>query len=242
MQDILNKYCQHNQGLLLLSMPTGFGKTYNVFKFIYENYKEFAAKNRKILFLTNLKKNLVFEDLKKLFIADGNEDDYDKYVLFIDSNSESVIKNFIDIDDEIPDEFKNKDSYKEVKKYIELYNIPQQNKKAQDSFKDQIRKELEPAFRGDIQKILKEIFPSKEARLQAIRNNSDYQWIGKLYPAVFTDEKTVLFMSMDKFIVRNCTLIEPSYFFHERLDKSPFKDALIFIDEFDSTKDRILNN
>ena len=244
MQDLLKKYCQHNQGLLLLSMPTGFGKTYNVFKFIYDNYKEFAAKNRKIIFLTNLKKNLVFEDLEKLFIADSNEDDYDKYVLFIDSNSESVIKNLIKLEDEIPPEFKDKESYKILNKRIEICQneklpIP---KEVQDSFKHQIRKELEPAFRGDIQKILKERFPSKEARLKAIKDKQDYQWIGKLYPAVFTDEKTVLFMSMDKFILRNSTLIEPSYFFYERLDKIPFKDALIFIDEFDSTKDRILNN
>ena len=242
MQDLLKKYCQHNQGLLLLSMPTGFGKTYNVFKFIYDNYKEFAAKNRKIIFLTNLKKNLVFEDLEKLFIADSNEDDYDKYVLFIDSNSESVIKNLIKLEDEIPPEFKDKESYKILNKRIEICQNEKLPKEVQDSFKDQIRKELEPAFRGDIQKILKERFPSKEARLKAIKDKQDYQWIGKLYPAVFTDEKTVLFMSMDKFILRNSTLIEPSYFFYERLDKSPFKDALIFIDEFDSTKDRILNN
>ncbi len=91
MQDILKKYCQNHYGLLLLSMPTGFGKTYNVFKFIYDNYQEFADKNRKIIFLTNLKKNLVFDELKNLFIQYGNEDDYDKYVLFIDSNSENVI-------------------------------------------------------------------------------------------------------------------------------------------------------
>jgi len=224
-------------------MPTGFGKTYNVFKFIYDNYKEFAAKNRKIIFLTNLKKNLVFEDLEKLFIADGNEDDYDKYVLFIDSNSKNVInklspKNKNNIDDEIPPEFKDKESYKILKKRIEICQDEKLPKEVQDSFKDQIRKELEPAFRGDIQKILKERFPSKEARLKAIKDKQDYQWIGKLYPAVFTDQKTVLFMSMDKFILRNSTLIEPSYFFYERLNKN----SLIFIDEFDTTKENVLKN
>ncbi|MBE9057155.1 hypothetical protein [Sphaerospermopsis sp. LEGE 08334] len=241
MQEILKKYCQNHHGLLLLSMPTGFGKTYNVFNFIYENYQEFAENNRKIIFLTNLKKNLEVKTLKEMFIKNGNEDDYDQYVLFIDSNSETVIKNLVEIDDEIPDEFKNKDSYKNLKNYIELYNIPKLPKKAQDNFKDKIRKDIERAFRGDIQKILKEKFPSKEAKLQAIKNNTDYQWIGKLYPAVFTDEKTVLFLSMDKFIVKNSTLIEPSYYFYERLSQGQFKNSLIFIDEFDSTKERILD-
>jgi phenylalanyl-tRNA synthetase alpha subunit len=137
-------------------MPTGFGKTYNVFKFIYDNYKEFAAKNRKILFLTNLKKNLALKDLKNHFIENGNEDDYNKYVLFIDSNSETVIKNFIDIDDEIPDEFKNTEKYKKLKKCIEIYQTKQLPKEVKDNLETQIRKELEPIFRTDIQAKLKE--------------------------------------------------------------------------------------
>jgi hypothetical protein len=219
-------------------MPTGFGKTYNVFKFIYDNYKEFAAKNRKILFLTNLKKNLALKDLKNHFIENGNEDDYNKYVLFIDSNSETVIKNFIDIDDEIPDEFKNTEKYKKLKKCIEIYQTKQLPKEVKDNLETQIRKELEPIFRTDIQAKLKEKFSSKKARLQAIKDKQDYQWVGKLYPAVFTDEKTVLFLSMDKFIRKNTTLIEPSYSFHERLNKN----SLIFIDEFDTTKENVLKN
>lgn len=247
MQEILKKYCQNHHGLLLLSMPTGFGKTYNVFKFIYENYQEFAANNRKIIFLTNLKKNLEVKHLKEFFTNNSHEDDYDKYVLFIDSNSETVInklsqKNKNNIDDEISSEFKDKESYKNLKNYIELYNIPKLPKKAQDNFKDKIRKDLEPAFRRDIENILKERFSSKEAKLQAINTQSKYQWIGKLYPAVFTDEKTVLFLSMDKFIVKNSTLVEPSYYFYQRLNQGHFKNSLIFIDEFDSTKERILKN
>ena len=40
MKEILQKYCniECETGLLLLSMPTGFGKTHNVLDFIYENY------------------------------------------------------------------------------------------------------------------------------------------------------------------------------------------------------------
>ena len=58
MYEVLNKYCLSNnsKGLLLLSMPTGSGKTYNVLKFIREHYAEFTAQDRKILFVTNLKK------------------------------------------------------------------------------------------------------------------------------------------------------------------------------------------
>jgi hypothetical protein len=239
MQEILNKYCKpNNHGLLLLSMPTGFGKTYNVLKFIYDNYHEFADQKRKIIFITNLKKNLPIQELRERFIQDGKEESFAKNVLFIDSNSENVINKLLTLDDEITDDFQNTENYKSLKKCIEICDNKQLPKDVKDSFANQIRKELEPAFRKIIQARLKEKFKTKEERLEAIKNNPDYQWIGKLYPAVFTDEKTVLFLSIDKFILKNTTLIEPSYYFHERL----INNALIFIDEFDTTKESVLNN
>lgn len=70
MNNILEQYClnEKSNGLILLSMPTGFGKTYNVLNFIYNHYQEFNAQGRKILFITNLKKNLPVYSLKKRFI------------------------------------------------------------------------------------------------------------------------------------------------------------------------------
>jgi len=104
--------------------------------------------------------------------------------------------------------------------------------------KSQIREELEPAFRRYITELLHKEFRTKKDRLSAIKTISEYQWIGKLYPSVFTDERTVFFLSMDKFIRKNTTLVERSYFFHERL----IKEAVIFIDEFDATKDIVLRS
>ncbi|MCL1468738.1 hypothetical protein [Argonema galeatum] len=238
MEQILNEYCkQFNPGLLLLSMPTGSGKTYNVLNFIYSNYEEFAAQNRKILFITNLKKNLPIDELKERFIADAKEDKFDKYVLFIDSNIDTVIKNLLTIDDEIPDHFKT-ESYKKLKSHIEVLQNRQLPKEVKDSWETEIRKIIEPKFRKTIIEVLKNNFKTKKARLSAIKNDRDYQWIGKLYPAVFTDDKTVFFLSIDKFIAKNTTLVENSYYFNERfIDK-----ALIFIDEFDTTKEAVLNN
>lgn len=55
MQELLKNFCfsDKNNGLLLIDMPTGTGKTYNSIQFIYNNYKH--VKN-KILYITNLKK------------------------------------------------------------------------------------------------------------------------------------------------------------------------------------------
>lgn len=240
MKNILKKYCniQCENGLLLLSMPTGFGKTYQVLKFIYENYKQFADKERKILFVTSLKKNLPLEDFKKRFIDDGKEHEFDQYVLFIDSNFESVKNRLLSVDHIIPEQFKASTFYK-LKSYIEtVQKNTAISKTVRSSLEAEIIKQLEPAFRKSIIDVLYKNYKTKKERLAAIRNNPEYQWIGELYPAVFTDERTILFLSMDKFLVKNTTLIESSYYFYERLiDK-----ALIFIDEVDATKDIVLTN
>ena len=240
MKKLLEEYCQNqcDPGLLLLSMPTGSGKTHQVLNFIHTHYKEFAAQNRKMLFVTNLKKNLPVEDLKKRFETEGQETEFDRHVLFIDSNAESVINHLLQIDHEVPDQFKT-ENYTKLKSYIEtLSHTKQLPKTVKSSLESEIRKNLEPSFRRFVTEVLHKGFKTKKERLTAIKHDPHYQWIGKLYPAVYTDERTVLFLSMDKFIRQNTTLIERSYYFFEHLvDK-----AVIFIDEFDATKETILQN
>ncbi|MEH2295017.1 DEAD/DEAH box helicase family protein [Nostoc sp.] len=163
MEQILNEYCkQFNPGLLLLSMPTGSGKTYNVLNFIYSNYEEFAAQNRKILFITNLKKNLPISELKERFITDAKEDTFNKYVLFIDSNIDTVTQNLFAVDDEIPDQFKT-EVYKKLKFYIKTLQYRQLPKEIKDSLETEIRKNIEPKFRKPIIEALKNNFKTKKA-------------------------------------------------------------------------------
>lgn len=240
MQELLEQHClgEDAKGLLLLSMPTGFGKTYNVLNFIYKNYKDFAAQKRKIFFITNLKKNLPYQELEERFKADNVEDDYHKYVLFIDSNAESVITHLLSVDSQIPDSFKTGD-YTRLKSYIEtLTNNGKLPKTVKSVLSKEISDYLEPSFRKFISYQLRKEFKTKEKRLNAIKNNPSYQWIGYLYPSVFTDEKTIVFLSMDKFVRKNATLVESSYFFQKRL----IDRAVIFIDEFDSTKENVLKS
>ena len=238
---ILDKYCtQSPQGLFLLSMPTGFGKTYSVLDFIYKNYRDFASQGRKIFFVTNLKKNLPWKDLQKRFDEDNLSEEFNKHVLFIDSNVNAIKANLLSIEDDIPKRYTQTPQYKELVKYLTLAKKMDLPKEFVDYVNLKIASELEPEFRRLIEKELrdKEKFKDKSLRLRAIKENREYQWIGTLYPAVFTDEKTVVFLSINKFIVKNSTLVEASYSFKEHLKKG----ALIFIDEFDSTKETILQN
>ena len=105
------------------------------------------------------------------------------------------------------------------------------------SAEDAIRKQQEGAFRKVIESELKQFRTPKE-KLKNIANNPDYHWIGELYPAVYTREKRIFFMSMDKFFLGNTTIIEPTYSFY---NNDITKNAIIFIDEFDATRDRLLN-
>lgn len=52
-------------GLLLLDMPTGFGKTYSVIQFIIDYLKDESNVGKRVFFITTLKKNLPIEDLQK---------------------------------------------------------------------------------------------------------------------------------------------------------------------------------
>ena len=244
MKKILNQTCKVNgePGLLLLSMPTGFGKTYAVIEYIYENYQAYAAQGRKILFVTNLKKNLPIQDLKKRFAQntkqDKKQDEFAKHVLFIDSNSTAVRKALPAVEDEIPERLKS-ETFTKLRSHINTLDQSKELPKAvQTILETEIRTKLEPSFRRSITDNLHEQFKTKKERLRAIKNDPEYRWIGKLYPCVFTDERTILFLSMDKFVVKNTTLIEPSYYIHERL----IDNALIFIDEFDATKEIVLKN
>ena len=116
MINILKEYCNKKPGLLLFDPPTGSGKTHNVLQWIYENYKTHCIEGRKIFFITNLKKNLPYEELRNNFFSSENKlEDFDKYVTFLDSNSDCLINSFKEIDNSINDYFKNQAIYYKIK-------------------------------------------------------------------------------------------------------------------------------
>ena len=79
MKESIEKFCQAKEnGLFLLDMPTGFGKTYSVLEFIADNFDKPEYKDVKFFFVTTLKKNLPFEKLKGHFAQRGNEKEFFK--------------------------------------------------------------------------------------------------------------------------------------------------------------------
>lgn len=85
--------------------------------------------------------------------------------------------------------------------------INQEKENLQDKYEKQFRAIIEEELNYDENGTKR----TKADKLNLINNDQNYQWIKKLYPAVSTDEKKIIFMSIDKFLVKNSTLIEPSY-------------------------------
>lgn len=247
---IIDNYFQNDDqktGLMLLSLPTGSGKTHNVINSIYDRIPS-LAQHQKVFFITNLKKNLDLEKLECCYRAAGRGQDYQNEVLQIKSNAD-YIQRILEV--QIPEQFK-KESYRKLVKIIHdlkrtegyianskdphVGHIFRDNK---DKILDDIRLKLEPEFRKFISSELKKNFNTPNQKLDAIKHNSTYRWIGELYPSVYTKERKVFFLSMKKFLSQHATIIEPSYHF---INNPITENAVIVLDEFDSTKETVSNH
>lgn len=241
--DIIKDYAfnkMQDNGLLLLPMPTGSGKTYTVHSFISMVLEE--GKTDKIFFVTSLKKNINMEDLKSHFKKDHNL--FDEKVLWIKSLKDCVIENFESVTTNYTTGFENYDEFKKLKSAIRFYNRNKENgnyvvKENVKNIEDSIKDTLEPNFRKKIKSVLKEKFKAEKKRSYSERLayvKKKYPWLIELYPQILTKKKQVYLMSMDKFLLRNDTIIEKSEYIYKGLTEK----AIIFIDEFDSTKKILL--
>lgn len=245
MYNIIKNYVEneHTNGLVLVDMPTGSGKTYSAIEYIFDACLDEKNKTRKYIFVTTLKKNLPYEDLRERFEKVEKPELYDEKVLVIDSNMEAVISGWESgIKDDIPYEIRKTDEFKRFCQDLEFVIGQRKNKDGQFkefllSIEANLRERSEPAFRRVLSECLRKEFTTVAKRILAIKSKKRWQWVAKLYPAVFTREKQVIFMSMDKLLSRNTTIVEPSYMFY---NSDVIKDAVLFIDEFDATKDTIL--
>lgn len=245
MYNIIKRYVENeNQnGLLLIDMPTGSGKTYSAVEFIYDSCMSPDNKDRKYIFVTTLKKNLPYEDFRKRFVESGHEELFQEKILLIDSNMDSVVDGWCqEVERAIPAEIKRCDEYKDFQKDLDFVKKQREDKSSMlreflPSIEKNLREKTEPRFRRLVSEYLEKNYRTVEKRIYAIKKDKNWQWLGKLYPAVFTKDRQVLLMSMDKFLSRNTTIVEPSYMF---CNSDIIKNAVIFIDEFDATKDTIL--
>ena len=119
MKNVIKNYCENDKiknGLILLDMPTGSGKTHSVLDFIHDYIV--ACGEKKIFFVTTLLKNLPEDELKKRFERSGNLPLFKETFLRIEANVDSVCHFFASKDKEIikhreniPSEIRQSDEY-----------------------------------------------------------------------------------------------------------------------------------
>lgn len=116
----IKRYCEEfkENGLFLLDMPTGHGKTHNVLDYIYNTVYNAVTNEendgRKFIFVTSLKKNLDEEQLFRRFVKGGKEQLYNEKFIRLKSNIDSVDDNFkADLEKRIPKQIKDLDEFYE---------------------------------------------------------------------------------------------------------------------------------
>ena len=247
MKGLLEKFCNdknRTNGLLLVDLPTGFGKTYTVAQYIAENYDKIEGK---IIFVTQLKKNFPEDDLRKCFKAIGKERILDEQMLIIENNVDNLCNNFVTVKDElIKYNICDRALLWKIEREIAILN---KNDLGEDVLflKQQAREDLqensERELRDKVTAYLLRKADGKERtkkeRRELVRSDPAYSWIAKLYPTVYTFEKQILIMSLDKFLLKFSTIVEPPFIIPESSDF--LKNGVVFIDEFDSSKDVVLN-
>lgn len=223
-------------GLFLLDLPTGFGKTHAVLNLMFDAYH--SQPQRKIIFLTDLKKNLPFKEFKQRF----QEEEWDKFnrdVLELDAYTEYLIKNWEKLEQLVTPTIEQTEEFRKLKYRIGRYMQLEKTKGLPSGLKEETKKEIseeaEPAFRRYLRKWIYSLSDKPASRLDIIKK--DHPWIYEFYPSALSYEKRVLFMSVAKFLTKNDPLTKPV---HDFFDPDFLQNALIFIDEFDASKEVLL--
>jgi len=135
MKEAIGRFCHAREnGLFLLDMPTGFGKTYSVLEFITDNYDKSEYSEVKFFFVTTLKKNLPFEKLREHFEKHDKGKDFDRLCMRIDANADTVIENLLPLyrKRKIPSRVTQRHEFKELLTSVQLINNYKDKKSAKD--------------------------------------------------------------------------------------------------------------
>lgn len=229
-------------GLLIVDPPTGFGKTYSTVDTIYERFNNLAP-DEYLLYLTPQHKNLgeVYNELKKQF---NNDKLFNETVLYIKSNFESLESAFKAlasgagfVEKDIPPQILTQPSYIKLKDTFDLYwnfkNSPKFKKEA-ERLAEEISLNMDYVFRKCICKFVYDNIG--EAPVATIVKT--YPWILRFYPHTIFEHRKVIIMSFSKFIGR----MNSPFCIKSVAACFPDGKTTVFIDEFDSTKDVLLDD
>ena len=245
MKFVIEKFLnKHDKGLFLLDSPTGFGKTFAVKKIL----KEFLSGKKhqhidKMFFITNLKSNLPYEEL----LPELSQQEIDQCVR-IRAVDEDLIINWSKATNIIPEQVKASKEFKALKSDIEILSDLEREKeelletgkpifnkqRGIDGFSKKIATITEPTFR----EFIKQNFFSGKSVVEKKEFIKENEWISILYPITKMEEKKVVFMTTAKFFSPISVFYRMPFFSY---DDKLIDNSVVFIDEFDTTKQTVLN-
>ena len=248
LENIIENFCKEEQdqyNFMPIVLPTGARKTSSVVNYIAKYVKNGGEQN--ILFVTTLKKNLPVSEiseedrLRKSFEENGIGSLYDEKVLVIDSLPHMLQDNY-------PKLSKLEKSYLRAKMgdstadqldtFLRSLKEASISKMTYDDVFDKFS-EFEKKFRFRIAKLLKRDETDDTDRKDLVTKDNGWKWVSKIYPTVYTSDRQIFLMSMDKFMTFHDTIIEGRYSIY---DSKMIDNAIIFIDEFDATKATVLKS
>ena len=244
-----NYISAHDHGIFLLPLPTGYGKTYSSLDYITDQviayYKKELKQKPKFIFVTNLIKNLKKEDFEEMFANKGYPDLYEKEFAMFQNNIDNIVENFEKV--KLPVEICITESCRKLKKKIKSYKS-YDNPRADLEIKDLYKKmvgEAERDFRKDVRKYLKDElknspFEDWNQVLKSPEQYPKYLWIFQLYPTAYIYSKSVLVMSMDKFLLPIDPIFKKSFILYDA-DPEFTENRTVFIDEVDASKEVMIN-
>lgn len=236
-----------NNGLMLLDLPTGFGKTTSVINFIKDFIKGKSTAINRVYFVTNLKNNLPEKQLRELL-----GDNYNECCLNLKPYWQSVTENweYIHITDT---EIINSDEYKNLNLDIETLNKFKIDKKRLKEIKDfglnykqvkrliksyeqKIEKDTEIKFRQFIKKTY--FYNKSTTDKDAFITN--HKWMENLYPAckLRNENIKVVLSSTKKFFSPIDIFTRMPFYIYN--NDTMLDNSVTFIDEFDTTKETLL--
>ena len=222
---IIENHAQKGKKLFLLDAPTGFGKTYHVIKYIQGHYKE-----KKIFFIANQLKLLPNEDSMTNGLNSEEGKELKSDLLYLRSYIDSYLLNF-------------ENSYQHMDK--EFKQINTKLLKTLDSLIKNIKKETD----SQIKQIFYEKFSNTEyelreqiklfLKLKGYKKGDivKIKWLTDLYPAILLEKKQIILLSTKKFFLPIDTIYGGSISLYNK----KYDNSMLFIDEFDTTKQVLLD-
>lgn len=256
MEEIFWNYSEGSRtGLQRITMATGSGKTHAMINFIADYLIKIEegqiAEPRNIVMTSSQKKNLPLSELKETMASKGYPHLYDKYVIFLDSYAGLIKNNYKPyMEDDIRGVITDADVLKDFFTMVSFLESNDDSK--MDSYLDDKISLTEYKFRRTVKRNLRSAYrrkyddtrcPNKDQLLSFIEEEPSWSWPPALYPQVLSSKKRVFFMSVDKFLMKNDTIVGRSFTI---FDSYIVKGSIVFIDEFDASKmtmeDRLIHN